>query len=464
LRSERGRALSRQHRARFGEGDGSRGIRAWLPKLRVWFSGFPPLPLLMSEGCEKEYEIIPLPVVAPKNTPPWGGKFVQTLRHVGSRATKAVLIGVALGASLVFFQDRDPSPVSIEANTISTTTVPNDHAVKEVAGSAAARKEAVWRRFATHVIEELAIAFIVSGIVIFAFEWGSEAKEVTTNAGLLAHTITHHAQKILNGSATSQIRHAMVQLAGEKDGYKFANQFEMFATSIEHLGHGGWAAKGYRDFMRWYQGEVARYAESLSTLEEHVAADSTSKAEVRLVLPEATVPADYMLARLTEAMGSSGAYYALSDMFTWTKLTDYHDAQTRELERGLQIRRIFIVGKRSDAGVNATEVLTHLLGHYHDADKSKGKYRIKITSEADFKRLAAPILTRTEHFGIFEPANPDNHPLIVQVLDAQLITFRIAGAAEARAILAAFKALWRPLRPVTESGPDALMDEAETSS
>lgn len=388
---------------------------------------------------ELHYEVKPMPVVVPQGTKPWAGKFVQAMAHVGFRALVTIVIGGAVVAGVAKW---------------------GHHA------------EPFWPYFWKHFATEFAIALFVSGIVVFMFEWGSEAKHSLDLAGNLANTMTEHITKILDASATESIAEAMRQLIGKNHANDFANQLRSFATSIKTLGGGGgWAGQSYLQFMAWYHGEITGYAESLAILSEKLTADRKSKAEFRLVLPEATAPIDVMLARITEEIGSCGAYFAISDVFTWTKLAEFQGAQQKALENGLQIRRIFVVGKPSDAYLPAKEVSVRMLRHFEDAMNSKECYRIKLISQANFKRLAARILHETEHFGIFKPSDESKHPIIVQVLDQRLLTFRISGATEAEAVLSAFEELWKELDSIHECAmPDTVMpddrphDEAAATS
>jgi hypothetical protein len=393
------------------------------------------------ENTNLEYEVKPLLVLVSRGTKAWCGRFVQTLRHVGWRVVATFLIGAAILGG-VFWWEAYANDQTKKDNGAAHATA-GAPASSAASGKGGAHAEA----FAIHLLKEFAVAFLVSAIVIFAFEWGSEVKHSLDLAGNLANVLNTHIITVVNASAAEAIGKAMRQLAGQH-AEGFTGQLRSFAESIQSLGGSGWAGQGYLQFMSWYYNEITGYAESLAHLSEKVCADPKSKAEFRLVLPEATVPIDVMLASITKAMTSSGTYYAISDVFTWTKLTDFQAAQRKELAEGLQIRRIFVVGKPSDVDVPAKEVSTRLYGHHDEAVKSGCRYRIRLTSRADFDRLAAPILKSTEHFGIFKPADAENHPIIVQVLDPQLLAFRIAGATEANAVLSAFRDLWRDLRAI----------------
>jgi len=439
------------------------------------------------ENEDMQYEVKPLLVLVSRGTRGWCGKFVQTIRHVGRRVVVTFLVGtvIALAAHWWDSRSRDSTKEVAGAATLATpmshpatqattsltspqtpsvdwaaprvvtaATVPPTDSKNDESG-----RELSWRYFLKHLLRDLAIAFLVSAIVIFAFEWGSEVKHSLDLAGNLANVLTTHINTVVNASAADAIANAMRKLAGHH-AEGFSRQLRSFAESIQKLGDGGWAGHGYLEFMEWYHNEITGYAESLALLSEKVSTDPKSKAEFRLLLPEATVPIDVMLARLTKAMTSCGTYYAISDVFTWTKLTNFQAAQKLNLANGLRIRRIFVVGKPSDVDVPAKEVSTRLRNHYDEAKKSGCGYRIRLTSQADFERLAAPILNKTEHFGIFKPADSEKHPIIVQVLEPQLLAFRIAGATEASAVLSAFKELWHDLPSIhCENEEDTAIDD-----
>lgn len=415
-----------------------------------------------NDNLQYEYEVKPLPVLVPRGTRAWCGRFVQTVRHVGWRVIITFLIGAAIASSVLWWQSRTHAPAHEITPAATVTTAPP----VPVLSSADADHDGgmSWPTFFEHLLTELAVAFLVSAIVIFAFEWGSEVKHSLDLAGNLASVLTTHINTVVKASAADAIANAMRDLAGSH-AKGFSRQLLSFAASIQKLGDGGWAGHGYLEFMEWYHNEITGYAESLALLSEKVSTDPRSKAEFRLLLPEATVPIDAMLARLTKAMSSCGTYYAISDVFTWTKLTNFHAAQKQNLANGLKIRRIFVVGKPSDIDVPAKEVSTRLRNHYEDAERSKCGYRIRITSQADFERLAAPILNKTEHFGIFKPSDSEKHPIIVQVLEPQLLAFRIAGATEATAVLSAFKELWHELPPThCENEEDPAIDDDDAGT
>lgn len=386
------------------------------------------------ENEDLHYEVKPMPVVVPRGTQPWAGKFVQAMGHVGFRAFVTIVIGGAVVAGVARWGHHPAEP------------------------------KPFWPYFLEHFFTELAIALFISAIVVFMFEWGSEVKHSLDLAGNLAYSLTNHITRILDASASESIAEAMRQLVGNKNAKDFVDPLRSFAESIKKLGGGGgWAGQSYLQFVAWYHGEITGYAESLAILSEKLTADRKSKAEFRLVLPEATVPIDVMLARITDEMESCGAYFAISDVFTWTKLAEFQAAQQKALDNGLEIRRIFVIGKPSDADVPAKEVSLRMLRHFDDAVLSKECYRIKLISQTNFKRLAARILQETEHFGIFKPSDERKHPIIVQVLDQRLLTFRIAGATEAEAVLAAFEELWKELAAIPECDkPDPIIVDSRS--
>jgi len=374
----------------------------------------------------------------------WVGRFIETLSAVGIYA----VIGIAVGLIILA---RRHIPI-----------------LQGIDGAFPDQKTAA------ELLNHIGSAFIVSAVVVVMYEWGSATKHSLDLAGALTYTLQNHIDTILNRSAHEQIANSMRQIAGW-ESEPFARQLTKFAKAIQTLSEKerDWAAPAYRDFIEWYHEQLTRYTHELAELSTNLREDPNSRTEFRFVLPAATDVADVMLEKVTKEMGAKGTYYAVSNAFTWTKLTRFRAAQQEAIKNGLEVQRIFIIGTDPDRHVDLSVAMKVLLGHHDDAEKSNGKYKIKLIDWPQFEDFVKRTPEMPKHFGIFQPQDKTKQtpevkhtteakhtPVIFQVQNDELTKFVMTGAAETSPILIAFEQLWRdlPIELPSKNDPEVIWD------
>ena len=288
------------------------------------------------------------------------------------------------------------------------------------------------------IINHLGIAFIVSGIVVFGYEWRSEQKH------LMALTVK--LSNVLDKSDRMAVRNGLANIAGPH-GERFARSFLSLADSIARFGS-AWTAQSYREFLAHYLEELTDKAAGLAEMSQKLEGKTVvAGSEYRLLMPNAAKLIDVLVMETTHALSERrGKYYAVSDASTWDNLTEFRWAFHESLVK-VPTKRIFVLGRDSDQTLSPKRVHDILREHFQDARKSNGQYEMKVTSSDEYHHLPAiPELSGAEHFGIWAPESLT--PIAVFAIDANLSNFRIAPASPE--VINGFRTLWDHLDDLSE--------------
>lgn len=309
-----------------------------------------------------------------------------------------------------------------------------------------------WGEIITHI----GIAFVVSGIVVFGYEWRSEQKNLAALTATLSNLLDTHVDRVLKASDQTAVSNALCNLAGKEQGERFATHFLSLVQSIARLRR-GWTSKSYLGFLAHYLQELTDKAAGLADMSERLERNAgVGGMEYRLLMPDAPKLVDVLVeATMRELSNLGGEYYAVSDASTWDKLNAFSKAEVESLTR-IHTRRIFVLGRAADKLIPPKRVHDILNSHFQQSRNLANRYEMKITSNTEYERLRslAPELRDAEHFGIWAPK--DKAPIAVLAIDDKLSNFRIVPAPPE--MIMSFLSLWtnlddlsdKPLGPVSK--------------
>lgn len=303
-------------------------------------------------------------------------------------------------------------------------------------------------RYYAEPINHVGIAFLISAIVTFAYEWGSEAKKSAALTAELVNVLDAHIESVLDASDREAIQTAMKRLSRDDENI-LAPQFLKFADAVGRLAQGDWAAPAYLAFIRQYHKELTEKARLLADMSDALRDDpGATGAEFRVPMPNAVTLADTIVkSTLEELKARGGRYDAVSDAATWKSLTNYSNMHTSSFER-VETRRIFVLGLTPDDHIPPGYVTGVVHEHFTKARESKGRYSIKITTKEEYQhRRHIPELTDSMNFGIFIP--DQGAAIAFLVIDEQLSNFRITAAPSE--MLLGYEDLWREFDDLKEA-------------
>jgi hypothetical protein len=318
-------------------------------------------------------------------------------------------------------------------------------------------------RAANEIVDHIGSALLVSATVICLYEWGAEAKHSADLAANLANVLQRHIDTILQASSRESLANALREIAGVRAD-EFAVHLRQLADALRDLSGDDWVATVYTEFVRSNLERLSTQAAGLANLSVSLRADRKARTEYRLVLLEPSDIADVMLEQAALNMGA-GQYFALSDAYTWTKLSQFRRAQHGSLlKHEVKMKRIFVLGKPSDSDVGAAVVARLVYDHYAEAAKSDGNYELKLIDQEEYRTVAGTKLLASHHFGVFKPTDEHMPPLIFQAVEPRLSEIRLAGPAEADDVTAEFLALWQRLPALKERPADTAGEVALTGA
>jgi hypothetical protein len=355
------------------------------------------------DPCESDVEVVPLPVLIRRGkvTRSWWQKFCQAFERVGFYSMAGGVIGLAL--LIVSMKSLSRHPTAEEL-------------VKHIGG-----------------------AFIVSAIVIFAYEWGSEVKRASNLAASLVNVLQRHVDEIMEADARRALANAVRNLAG--DGSEgLSDQLEDFADALHRLaGPGDWAAAGYRAFINQYHKFITDNIKRLADVSLRVKkGDSGGGEPFRIIIPTAAEIADAMVnSTMRELANQGGRYFAVSDGSTWILLEEFKKTQSTAWTN-VEMQRVFLLGRRADDHRDVAQIAEIISKHYENAKASNGKYEIRITNTEEYSHSPIFTLSGAQHFGIFAPTGKT--PLVFKVEDDQFSRFTVDVASDT--MIHEFEKLW----------------------
>jgi hypothetical protein len=299
---------------------------------------------------------------------------------------------------------------------------------------------------AQEIVKHLAGAFMVSAIAIFAYEWGSEVKRAADLAASLVKVLQSHIDKITEADARVALANSLQKLAGE-GSEALTKQLEDFADALKQLAGGSdWAAPGYRAFIREYHNYLTANVQRLADVSRRVREKHSGGNPFDIIIPTAHGIADAMVnSTLAELAKRGGHYYAVSDATTWKLLQNFAKSQQTAWTRGVNIHRVFVLGRRADERLKVAEVAEVIAAHYKNAEQSGGAYEIRMISTEDYGHSPVYSLRGAEHFGIFAPNG--EMPLVFKVEDDEFSRFTVDVASTP--MLQEFDRLWKSLPKMT---------------
>lgn len=296
------------------------------------------------------------------------------------------------------------------------------------------------------ILTHIGSAFLVAGIVVFGFEWGSNERRAERLTGMLVGILHKHEKEILDASAEIAIQNAMVRLSGDY-GTEFADQFVQFATSVADLGtRGGWAKDSYIRFIVAFHGELVRKTGSLAEL-GHAAAGTAVRVDMSNALELADTLVHGTMDKL-KAMGPSAAYHAVSDIATWTKLKNFNEQQGAYASE-LKMKRLFVLGLHADRNLSPRIISDIVYRHWNLAIESKSRYSMRITTIAQYREVQLMELREAQHLGIFIPPEGKGGAIAFLVRDEGMSNFRLTEASSE--MLFEFDRLWSNSEDLSDS-------------
>jgi hypothetical protein len=306
------------------------------------------------------------------------------------------------------------------------------------------------------ILTHIAGAFFVSAIVIFGYEWGSEAKRAADLATKLAFVLHGQIKKVIDATSRDAVAHGLLELVGPKS-VELTEQFEWFAEALKQLGSvRDWAAAGYLAFVQNYFATMTDNVRKLAAFTGRRGSE-----DFQIKIPSAATIADVMVnATMQKLRAIGGKYDAVSDAKTWKELLNFGQAQKvvvveGEEQKRVDIRRIFVLGKPADARLTVGEVAKIIVEHYDDARASNGHYQIRITDTEEHITEATGIVGDAHHFGIFRPT--DDKPIVFSVHDENMSQFKVMTAS--KDMIDRFENLWKLLKPLGEASSASSKDD-----
>lgn len=285
------------------------------------------------------------------------------------------------------------------------------------------------------LVIHIGTAFIVAAIVDFGYAWGSDARRLEKLTAIHLGTLQNLDSQLFSAAAEVQINNAMNHLSGGKSG-DFGKQFGDLALAIGKLARGnGWASSAYMAFIAAFHGRLRTKTEQLASLGD------AAETSVHVDMSDATFLADVLVEKTYTLLVDipHSEYWAVSDLATWQDLKTYNEAHTKGV-RELATKRLFVLGLASDRRLQPSIVNKIISDHWHLASVDGSKYKMKITTIADYRRSRLVELAEAQHFGIFKPPAERGDALTFLVRDEGLSNFRLIEAKGP--MLAEYEQLW----------------------
>jgi hypothetical protein len=284
------------------------------------------------------------------------------------------------------------------------------------------------------MVEHFGVAFLVSGIVIFGFEWHGHEKHIQDMMDSLRESADklEESQAGLNNKAFFQRQLPTI----------FPDRFieEPFEKLMDH-------AEKLKESPVWTRAFVGKM---LSRIEKHtrelVTLSNSGDHYIGMLI---NVVDDLMTLQIME-MGKGDGYDAISDLKSWEeeRLVAFHSASIKKIGEGLKIRRIFNLVDESlnEKAINVLE------DHINNSKDSNGNYLVKVLVREDLDKVGhseRKDLPR-DHFGIFTQQGNDELRVKVEssgALGLSTDTTELVGAQYRKR----FEAAWLAASPLNDA-------------
>lgn len=275
-------------------------------------------------------------------------------------------------------------------------------------------------------------ACLVSAIVVFGYELGTKTRSAEKLTLQLVSILYKHVDNVLDASSSVAIRNAMSELC-RNDAAVLSEQFFRLAIAVGELSRGGWASQAYVSFVAAFHRELTSKTDLLVDINR-----GSSGAGFAFDMPDAVTLADNLVGgTMAELTKVGGDYDAVSDVYTWTKLTTFKNIQAGA--DNVNRRRLFVLGMKSDKDLPPHEIRRQIYSHYDDMLAHADTYEMRITTLDEYRKTDLIQLADAKHLGIFVPR--EGNAVAFLVRDETVAHFRLSDASEA--MREEFHRLWQ---------------------
>lgn len=368
------------------------------------------------------------PIDEPRMREPVGARLVSALRTVWVYS----LTGIAVGSVIVLVASR--------------------------VGRVAARSD-----IAT-LLEHLGAAFIVAGIAVLFYEWSAHIKATLSLSEELRSIKGTVGTNALDGALRSLLR-------GEGALYdeELVASIKKFVEELRELqSRGDWAMPGYVRFLCRMQKDVLLNAENLRRISVDLADNPATETAYRIRVKSPGALTDVMLAEQMRRLPAAGRYSTASNPIAWhgNQLRELHEESQRAVERGVIIRRIFVLYKGLGPHghdfdfAEADDIIHGHLSHAHDWRSTRdGRYEIRLFDAELRRRISdkgAADFILENHYGIFERPQTD-HRVLVQVTASDLSNLTVTGLGDRSPHYLHWETVWNSLPEATPEVVDDVL-------
>lgn len=307
-------------------------------------------------------------------------------------------------------------------------------------------------------LEHLGMGFIVAAIAVLFYEWGAHLKDsIRLSEGLRA------IQSAVGENALEGALRVLIHGDKPEHDLEMIRRVTIFVDYVRDLQTAGdWARAGYVRFLYRLLKDVTQNAESLRNISAELRKNPAAGAEYHVIVQSPAALTDIMLAEQMRRLPHGGKYSIATNPRTWqaNQLNELHDESRRAVERGVIIRRIFVLTRSRGPHAhtfNAAEagqmIRLHFLHARNWSRASGGSYEIKLLDDSVLKNLATPAATfiYDNHFGVFELSATEEHAVLVQVTSPDLSDLRIRGASSFSPYRVQWEEVWKALPETTEA-------------
>lgn len=313
-------------------------------------------------------------------------------------------------------------------------------------------------------VDHLAVGFVVSALAVLFYEWGAEAKELLIVTRRMVELVDRDLRPIISAVAHDAIFRGLDAL--EPMGRDLARAFRaIFESGLSLSEHGDGNSSVFFKFAVESLAEVAENIDKLARLSTKMKEKPSSKPEVSLHLPRASVVASRVLCDEIGRLTAGGTYSALSDVDSWRVLDEFEAAQKVAVtENGVYVRRVFFLPTQAKRDTGT--IVTRHVGYARDwtqAAKTQGRYEVRVADETLF-RTTVKDLSEERHFGVFSTGEAGAASIAFQVKRDDLSVFLLTGVTETHELVRDYERLWGRLANQKTADVAALLLTAEVKA
>jgi hypothetical protein len=299
-----------------------------------------------------------------------------------------------------------------------------------------------FKTVAPKLVEHIGVGFIVAALAVIGYEWGSEVK-AALNLSHTALTLSNKLQMVLAASSNKALERGAKALL-KADTRRFGGLVSSIELVSDLRQDKSWDVPAYLRFLTASVHATHSIFASVSTLiseKPDLPHEFRSKSVLTFQRPDELI--DELMAGLLDGLGSGDEYYAVSNARIWETLKRFHSAHTAAVERGVKIRRVFLLFDESDLVLSPSTTIEIIYEHFKETQRLKPEhgYELKLVDRDAYHSLA-PILEQHVHFGVFKPV--DGNAIEVAAVTADLSHLELSRALTDESF-ESFESLWRNL-------------------